>query len=93
MKKAHALLPVVSFASSSRKKRSKRRCREITTARRKKTRLAPYRDVIKVTEEIEDKAREAAERLCAAGFQVPVAQRLFKQIEHHIALADRVFDR
>lgn len=93
MKKARILLPVGSFTFSSRKKRAKRRCREIATARRKKDRLAPYRDLVKVTGEIQDKALEAAERLRAAGLQTPVAQRLLEQIEHHLALAERVLDQ
>ena len=43
MKKARGLLPAGSFVFPNRKKRAKRRCREIATARRKAARKESYR--------------------------------------------------
>ena len=93
MKKARGFLPAGSFTFPNRKKRAKRRCREIATARRKKARLAPYRDLVKVAEEIQGKALEAAERLRRAGFQSPAPRRILEKIERHVALAQRVLDQ
>lgn len=60
MKRARSLLPTGAFAFPNRKKRAKRRCREISMARRKAARRESYRDLVKVAEEIQRKAREAA---------------------------------
>ena len=93
MKKTQKLLPAGSFTFSNRKKRAKRRCREIATARRKKARLAPYRDLVKVTEEIQSNALEAAETLRNSGLETSAAQRLLERIEHHLVLTERVLDQ
>ena len=93
MKKARSLLKAGSFTFPNRKKRAKRRCREIATARRKAARLAPYRDLVKVAEEIQGKAFEAAKRLRNADLQTPAAQRVLQDIEHFVALAHRVVDQ
>ncbi len=93
MKKARGILPAGTFTFSNRKKRAKRRCREIATARRKKARLAPYRDLLKVAEEVQGKALEAAERLRNAGLQSPASQHLLEKIEHHVALTQRILDQ
>lgn len=93
MKKVRDLLPPGSFAFSNRKKRAKRRCREIATARRKAARLAPYRDLVKVAEEIEGKALEAAQRLRDAGLHAAKAKRLLERLQHHLALTHRVLDQ
>lgn len=93
MKKARKQLPAASFTFPNRKKRAKRRCREIATARRKKARLAPYRDLVKVTGEIRAKALEAAEKLIKSGPETPAAQRLLERIEHHLVLTERVIDQ
>ncbi len=93
MKKARGLLPAGSFTFPNRKKRAKRRCREIAMARRKKARLAPYRDLVKVAEEVQGKALEAAERLRSAGLRSPATRRILEKIEHHVALTHRVLDQ
>lgn len=90
MKKARGLLPPGSFIFSNRKKRAKRRCREIATARRKAARLTPYRDLVKVAEEVQVKALEAAQRLRSSALQTSAAQRLLERLERHIALTHRV---
>lgn len=93
MKKARGLLPAGSFTFPNRKKRAKRRCREIATARRKKARLAPYRDLVRVAEEVQGKASEAAERLRRASEDLSGALRILQEIEHFVALAHRVLDQ
>ena len=93
MKKARNHLPAGSFTFSNRKKRAKRRCREIATARRKTARLAPYRDLVKVAEEIQGKAHEAAEGLRGASMKSSVALRILEDIEHFVALSHRVLDQ
>ena len=93
MKKARKLVSPGSFAFSNRNKRAKRRCREIATARRQAARLAPYRDLVKVTEEVQTMAREAAERLQSADHQTPKQQHLLEQLRRYIVMTDRVLDQ
>ncbi|MEM7585805.1 MAG: ISNCY family transposase [Acidobacteriota bacterium] len=93
VKRARALLPAGSFKFSSRNKRAKRRCREIATARRKAARLAPYRDLVKVAEEVEGKAREAVQLLEKLSQKPETTQRLLREIEHYAALTRRVVDQ
>ena len=93
MKKVRDLLAPGSFTFSNRKKRAKRRCREIATARHQAARLAPYRDLVKVAQEVQGKALEAAERLQSAGLETPNEQRLFDHLARHLALIQRVLDQ
>ena len=93
MKKTRAVLPAGSFVFSNRKKRAKRRCREIATARRKAARLAPYRDLVKVADEVRRKALEATDRLRAAAVETSGQQRLLKRFERVIGLTARVLDQ
>lgn len=93
MKKARGLLAAGSFTFPNRKKRAKRRCREIALARRKKARLAPYRDLLKVTKEVRDKALEASQLLHDTGLGSPKARRLHEHIKRHLALTNRVVDQ
>lgn len=65
MKQARDRLPTGVFTFPNRKKRAKRRCREISVARSKAARRESYRDLVRVAEEIQLKAKEAASLLQA----------------------------
>lgn len=90
LKKARGLLPAGSFTFSHRKKRAKRRCREIAMAQRQKARLAPYRDLVKVTEEVQGKALEAARRLRSAPLQTAVKTAILEKLERYLQNTDRI---
>jgi len=93
MKKTRALLPPGVFDFPRRKKRAKRRCREIATARRKVERQKSYRDLVKVAREIEGKAQEAAQRLRASRVRSPDRVRIREKLEHYLDLLARILDQ
>lgn len=93
MKKARKVLPAGSFSYPNRKKRAKRRCREIATARRKAARKVSYRDLVKVAEEIQGKALEAVHRLQSADLQKPADWRVLQQIQQILSQLERVLDQ
>ena len=89
MKKARGLLPAGSFVFPNRKKRAKRRCREIATARRKAARHPAGRAGARRPA----KASEALQRLHALRSQEPVVARLQEQLEHFLGMMARVLDQ
>lgn len=93
MTKACRVLPAGSFKVPNRKRRAKRRCREIATAPRKVARIEPYRDLVKVAEEVQRAALVAATRLRATGPGTPGAARILEQIEGYLGLIERVLDQ
>ena len=93
MKKARGLLPAGSFVFPNRRKRAKRRCREIATARSREARRESYRDLVKVAVEIQAKAVEAFQRLRSLESQTSPAARLIEQLEHFLGLIERTLDQ
>ncbi len=90
MKRARARLPAGVFTFPNRKKRAKRRCREIALARRKVARRESYRDLVKVAEEIQCKAHEAADLLTVHRIE---DKNLALKLAHFMDLIERTLDQ
>lgn len=72
----------------NRKRRAKRRHQEILHARRNKDRVAPYRDLLQVTQEVVAAAKKACEILetCSTS----ALTRLRRKTQRHVELAEQV---
>jgi IS5 family transposase len=80
-----------AIASANRCKAAKRRHMAIINAKRNAHRIKPYRDLLKLTEETIRYAAQAIERLHqVSGPMAGVAQRLARELEHYIPLAQQV---
>ena len=77
-------------AVPNRRKRAKRRCREISTTRRKDYRKKAYRDLLSVAEEIRDLAVSYSQQLEAAASDTAGARRRKEKLQHHLGLFERV---
>ncbi|KXJ04846.1 hypothetical protein AC249_AIPGENE18274 [Exaiptasia diaphana] len=92
MKKARRHLPDAP-AVPNRRKRAKRRCREIATAHRNKSRIKPYRDLVGVAEEIRDLATDFSRRLEASASRTSKVIGLQDKLVHKLGLLERVIDQ
>lgn len=90
MKRARVRLPAGVFSFPNRKKRAKRRCREISIARRKAARREAYRDLVKVAEEIQHKGQEAAGLLQTHQVDDPALEQ---QLARFLCLIERTLDQ
>ncbi len=90
MKRVQAHLPAGLFTFPNRKKRAKRRCREISVARRKVARRESYRDLVKVAEEIQQKALEAVALLEAHRVVDPALEQ---KLARFLDLIERTLDQ
>jgi len=92
LRQARKLLGSDRVEFHDRTRRAKRRRKEINTARRQKRRIAPYRDLIRVAQQV----RGAAERVLEVIPQdssVAGLDRVRRQLEHHVALSLKVIDQ
>jgi len=83
----------VPFHFCNRQRRAKRRHGEISSAKNAKGRRAGYRDLVKVAEEVRDKAQEALEHLRTQFHSSPEAIGIGQQLAHFIALSHRVISQ
>jgi IS5 family transposase len=93
MRNAQEELGPVGFHFSDRQRRAKRRDREISSTGSAKVRRKAYRDLVKVTEEVRDKAQQAVALLQtnAAGSLIGIA--MSQELSRFITLAGRVLDQ
>ncbi len=97
MGRAQELLPTGTFVFPNRKRRAKRRCREIATARNKGVRAKAYRDLMKVTREVSKRALKALDQVkdfVATDFLAVVRQEALKhELLHFLGLTQQVLDQ
>jgi len=75
-----------------RTRRAKRRRKEINTAHRQKKRIAPYRDLIRVTEEVLATARQILE-VIPEDYSVVALAQVRWELQHYVALSPKVIDQ
>lgn len=97
MGRVQKLLPTGTFVFPNRKRRAKRRCREIATTRNKGLRVKAYRDLMKVTREVSNRALKAldqVEKFVATDFLAVARQEALKhELLHFLGLTQRVLDQ
>ena len=91
LKRARKLLGPEAIVFSDRTRRAKRRRREINSARTKQKREAPYRDLIRVTEEVRLAAETARTELASSTHLD--ALKLGLQLDRHLDLSKKVVDQ
>ena len=80
-----------TLAVSNRTRRAKKRRRQINNARRKAHRIGPYRDLIRVTEEVRGYASKAMAALAACSD--PRAHRLLTELKCFHERSEKVVDQ
>lgn len=75
-----------------RTRRAKRRRKEINTARRQQKRIAPYRDLIRVAEEVLGAAARILE-VIPEDSTIMGLDRVRRELERHVALSPKVIDQ
>jgi len=98
MSQARKLLGAEHIHFANRTRRAKRRRREIVDAKRKEQRKKPYRDLLRVSEEVRTMGLRICRKLSTPPFELGpletlVAQNLAAQFDHFLALTDRVIDQ
>lgn len=91
MKRARNVLGTDAFVFGDRTRRAKKRRKEINTARSADKRLAPYRDLIQVTQEVREIALRVRELLGKAS-GLP-ARKLALQLDDYLAASAAVLDQ
>lgn len=88
---ARKLLGPQVIVFNDRRRRAKKRRREINSARTKRQRVRPYRDLIRVTEHVRSSAQTAREVL--ARLSDLKAKRLTQQLDRYLELSHQVIDQ
>lgn len=93
MGKARKVLGANVVIFNNRKRRAKRRHREISTARNSQARKKPYRDLIRVSEEVRDMASRVLGVLEEKGGKDPRIVSIAQDLEHYLGLTQAVIDQ
>jgi IS5 family transposase len=90
LRRARARLGSGEVVFANRTRRAKRRRREIFHARSAEQRQAPYRDLLKVSEEVVGWALDLRERLQDRSASDPVLAKLAEKLDRVLGLAEQV---
>jgi transposase, IS5 family len=89
--RARRVLGAQQIRFHDRRRRAKRRRKEINTSRRQEQRIAPYRDLIRVTHEVRSMAERALQAIpLTASLSL---QRLRHDLESYLAVSSTVIDQ
>lgn len=91
--KARDLLGADQVSFSDRTRRAKRRRKEINTAHFMKKRLEPYRDLIRVTEEVRASAQTVRGQVAQAGESEISAAKLVEALDRYLERSARVVEQ